>query len=220
MREHNKEQKAAALAGKETEAEFGKMQLGAGKLAFAFSAIGEAVGGTAGAVLSELGGIASAFATGGIVGGIMAGIGSLIKGLKGLFGRGKRKREKAAAEEKARLAEVATAAEEAAARMRAAADIVYGSAISSYDRAKAAGIAAYDEIFLAALEAGAGQEEAIAKATAAQIDASDKILRPRARSLRAWPHSRRRWKPSAAGTLPGQPTPRCRLPPKLGPRGR
>ena len=35
---------------------------------------------------------------------------------------------------------------------------------------------AYDEIFLASLESGLGQEEAIAKATAAQIDASEKIL--------------------------------------------
>ena len=188
MREHNKEQKLAASAGKKTEAQFSSMQTGAAKLGFAFSAIGEAVGGTAGAVLNELAGIASAFATGGVVGGIMAGIGSLIKGLKGLFGRGKRKREKAAAEERARLAAVAAAAEEAAERMRAAAekaaaeikaywDSVYAAAIPAFERARDAGIAAYDEIYLAALESGLGQEEAIAKAEAAQLAASEAILK-------------------------------------------
>ena len=127
-------------------------------------------------MLSELGGIAQAFATGGIVAGIMAGIGSLVKGIKGLFGRGKKKREKAAAEEKARLAEVAAAAEEAAERMRAAAekaaaeikaywDGVYSATISAFDQAKAAGSGdAYDEIFLAAVRVrGLGQEEAVAE---------------------------------------------------------
>ena len=114
MREHNKTQKAAAAAGKKTEAQFGKMRTGAAKVAFAFSAIGDAIGGTAGKVLSELGKIASAFATGGIVGGIIAGAASLIKGIKGLFGRGKRKREAAA---KA----AAEAAEKAAAKAAAAA---------------------------------------------------------------------------------------------------
>ena len=122
MREHNTAQRAAAEAGRETEGEFSKMQVGAATLGLAFTAIGDAIGGTAGKVLSELGGIAQAFATGGVVAGIMAGIGSLVKGIKGLFGRGKKKREKAAAEEKARLAEVAAAAEAAAERMRAAAE--------------------------------------------------------------------------------------------------
>ena len=176
MREHNKVQQLAVESGKEGEEQFSRSQIGAAKLAFAFSSIGDAIGGMAGKVLGELSGIASAFATGGIVGGITAGIGSLIKGIKGLFGRGKRKREKAAREEKARLASVAKAAEEAADRMRAAADIVYGAAVSAYNRAKSAGVAAYDAVFLAALESGAGQEEAIAKAAAAQIDASEKIL--------------------------------------------
>ena len=187
MREHNIAQREAAEAGRETEQEFSEIQQRAATLGFAFTAIGDAVGGTAGKVLSELGGIAQAFATGGIVAGIMAGIGSLVKGIKGLFGRGKKKREKAAAEEKARLAEVAAAAEAAAERMRAAAekaaaeikaywDGVYSATISAFDQAKAAGVAAYDEIFLAAIESGAGQEEAVAKATAAQEAASEKIL--------------------------------------------
>ena len=187
MRAHNEEQKLAAETGEATEKEFSKIEIAAATLGAAFSAIGEAVGGTAGAVLSELGTIASAFATGGVVAGIMAGIGSLIKGIKGLFGRGKKKREKAAAEERERLAAVAAAAEEAAERMRAAAekaaaeikaywDGIYNGAVSGYDRAQAAGVAAYDEIFLAAIESGLGQEEAIAAATAAQEEAIAKTL--------------------------------------------
>ena len=85
MREHNKAQDAAALAGGKTEAKFTKMQEGAGLLAFGFSAIGDAIGGTAGKVLGELGNIASAFATGGIVGLIIAGTAALIRGFKSLF---------------------------------------------------------------------------------------------------------------------------------------
>ena len=114
MREHNIAQRDAAEAGRETEGEFSKIQQGAAMLGLAFTAIGDAIGGTAGKVLSELGGIAQAFATGGIVGGIMAGIGSLIKGIKGLFGRGKRKRQAAAKAAKA-AAEVAASAAAAAA---------------------------------------------------------------------------------------------------------
>ena len=114
MREHNKEQRAAARAGKETEQEFSKIQQGAAMVGAAFTAIGDAIGGTAGKVLSELGGIAQAFATGGIVGGIMAGIGSLVKGIKGLFGRGKKKREAAAKAAKEAADVAAKAAEEAA----------------------------------------------------------------------------------------------------------
>ena len=119
MREHNKAQKAAAEAGRETEGEFSKIQVGAATLGLAFTAIGDAIGGTAGKVLSELGGIAQAFATGGIVGGIMAGIGSLIKGIKGLFGRGKRKREKAAKEAQEAANTAAAAAAQIAAAMTA-----------------------------------------------------------------------------------------------------
>ena len=119
MREHNKTQKAAALAGKKTEAQFGKMRVGAGYVATAFSAIGDAIGGTAGAVLSELGNIASAFATGGIVGGIMAGIGALIKGLASLFSRGKKKRAAAAKAAREAAKEAAEAAAEMAASMAA-----------------------------------------------------------------------------------------------------
>ena len=68
MREHNKEQRAAAKAGRETEQEFSEIQQRAATLGFAFTAIGEAIGGTAGKVISELGGIAQAFATGGVCG--------------------------------------------------------------------------------------------------------------------------------------------------------
>ena len=110
MREHNKAQDQAAASGEVTERKFSSLESGAAKLAFAFAAIGDAIGGTAGKVLNELSGIASAFAKGGIVGAIIAGIGSLIKGLKGLFGRGKRKREKAAKEAAAKAKEEAEAA--------------------------------------------------------------------------------------------------------------
>ena len=118
MREHNKAQKAAAEAGRETEQEFSKIQVGAATLGLAFTAIGDAIGGTAGKVLSELGGIAQAFATGGIVGGIMAGIGSLVKGLASLFGRGKKKRQ-AAAKAEADAAKIVADAAAAAAETHA-----------------------------------------------------------------------------------------------------
>ena len=177
MREHNKEQKAAAAAGKATEGQFSKMRVGAAGVATGFHALGEVVGGTAGKILGELGNIAAAFAKGGIAGAIMAGISAIARGIAGLFSRGRKKREAAAKRE-------LKAAEEQAARMRELAeaqeqywDSVYGSAINAYDRAQAAGVAAYDKIYLAALESGLSQEEAIAKATAAQIDASEKILK-------------------------------------------
>ena len=119
MREHNKAQQVAAAAGKKTEASFSNMQIGAGKLAFAFSAVGDAVGGTAGKIMTELGNIASAFATGGVAGGIMAGIGAVVKGLKSLFGRGKRRRARAAAAAKAAADEAAAAAAKIAEAMAA-----------------------------------------------------------------------------------------------------
>ena len=118
MREHNKEQKAAAAAGKKTEAQFGKMRMGAGKVAFAFSAIGESIGGTAGAVLSELGNVASAFATGGVAAGIMAGAIALGKAIFGIFTRGKRKRA-AAAKKEAEAAKIVADAAAAAAKTHA-----------------------------------------------------------------------------------------------------
>ena len=118
MREHNKAQVQAAAAGKKTEAQFGKMRMGAAHMAAGFSAIGEAIGGTAGIVLSELAGIADAFAKGGIVGGIMAGISALARGLASIFSRGKRKREAAEAawakEEVVRLELLGLAAKEVA----------------------------------------------------------------------------------------------------------
>ena len=114
MREHNKEQKLAAALGKKTEASFGKMRMGAAGMATAFSAIGDAVGGTAGKVLKELSGIAKAFATGGLVAGIIAGIMALGKAIWGLFTKGKKKREAARKKEAAAAKKVADAAKAAA----------------------------------------------------------------------------------------------------------
>ena len=99
MREHNKAQVQAAAAGRKTEAQFGKMRMGAANVAVAFSAIGEAIGGTGweqcmGRTRQPS---QTAFAKGGhrwVP--VMAGIGSLIKGIGSLFGRAKRKREEAA----------------------------------------------------------------------------------------------------------------------------
>ena len=75
-------------------------------------------------------------------------------------------------QERARWAEEAAAQAAATALM----DSAISAAISAYDRAKQAGIDAYDKIYLAAIESGATQEEAIVRATAAQLDASEKIL--------------------------------------------
>ena len=149
---------------------------GADRVSSAFSSIGGAIGGVAGKVMGELKNIASAFAKGGVAGAIMAGVGSLVKGIAGLFGRARRKREKAAKEARAAAEAAAARAAEIAAAQKSYWDSVYGSAINAYDRASAAGVGAYDKIFLAALESGAGQEEAVAKATAAQLAASEKIL--------------------------------------------
>ena len=55
-------------------------------------------------------------------------------------------------------------------------DQVYDTAVSAYDRAKAAGISAYDEVFQAAIESGKGQEEATAQALAAQEAAIAELL--------------------------------------------
>ena len=169
MREHNKVQRQAALAGQKTEAQFGKMRIGAATVSAAFSAIGGAIGGTAGKVISELSSIASAFATGGVAGGIIAGAVSLAKKIFGIFSKGKKKRKAAAA---AALAERQRLAEEEKSYW----DSVYSSMVSGYDRAKAAGIAAYDKIYEASVKSGIGQELAIALATQAQLEASDKIL--------------------------------------------
>ena len=88
MREHNKAQDKAALASEKTEGKFSKMRMGAGLLGSALSAIGDKIGGTAGKVLSALGNIASAFATGGIVGAIIAGAVELGKALWSIFSGG------------------------------------------------------------------------------------------------------------------------------------
>ena len=65
--------------------QFGKIRIGAAIAGAALQTLGDAIGGTAGAILSEVGNIATAFASGGVVGAVIAGIGAAIKGLKALF---------------------------------------------------------------------------------------------------------------------------------------
>ena len=71
---------------KEGEEGFSRIEIGAAVAASAFHTLGDAIGGTAGKILSSLGDIATAFATGGWVAAAIAGVGALIKGLKSLFG--------------------------------------------------------------------------------------------------------------------------------------
>ena len=71
---------------KEGEEGFSRVQIGAALAASAFHVMGDAIGGTAGKILSAAGDIASAFATGGWVAAAIVGVGALIKGLKSLFG--------------------------------------------------------------------------------------------------------------------------------------
>ena len=71
---------------KDGEKEFSEIRINAAKASAVFHTLGDAIGGTAGKILSEVGNIAQAFATGGIVGGIIAGVGAAIKGIKSLFG--------------------------------------------------------------------------------------------------------------------------------------
>ena len=161
---------------KKGEKGFSQIRIGAAIAGAAFHGLGEAVGGAAGKIVGHIADLADAFAQGGVLGLVMAGIGKIAKGIAGLFSRGRRKREAAAKREAARLAELTRVAEEAARVQEEYWDNVYGAAINAYDRAASAGVSAYDKIFVAALESGAGQEEAVAKATAAQLAASEKIL--------------------------------------------
>ena len=71
---------------KEGEEGFSRVQIGAATAASGFHMLGDAIGGTGGAILSAIGDVASAFATGGLVAGIMAGVGALIKGIMSLGG--------------------------------------------------------------------------------------------------------------------------------------
>ena len=71
---------------KEGEEGFSRVQIGAAVAGAAFHALGDAIGGTAGEILSAAGDIAAAFATGGPVAAAIVGVGALIKGLKSLFG--------------------------------------------------------------------------------------------------------------------------------------
>ena len=81
------------------EKAFSKAQIGSALMASAFAAAGDAIGGTAGEILTSMSSIAAAFATGGIVGAIIAGIGELAKALSNLF----KPKWKKLAEEGARL---------------------------------------------------------------------------------------------------------------------
>ena len=55
--------------------------------------MGDAIGGTAGKIMSAVGDIASAFATGGWVGAAIAGVGAVVSGIKSLFGPSKAEKE-------------------------------------------------------------------------------------------------------------------------------
>ncbi len=79
MREANKNLK-------DGEQGFSTIRINAAKASAVFHTLGDAIGGTAGKILSEVGNIAQAFASGGLVGGIIAGVGAAIKGIKSLFG--------------------------------------------------------------------------------------------------------------------------------------
>ena len=82
---------------KEGEEGFSKVEIGAAAAGAAFHAMGDAMGGTAGKILSAAGDIATAFATGGPLGAALAGMGLLIKGLMSLGwalrGRARRARD-------------------------------------------------------------------------------------------------------------------------------
>ena len=71
---------------KEGEEGFSRVQIGAATAASGFHMLGDAIGGTGGAILSAIGDVASAFATGGLVAGIMAGVGAIIKGIMSMGG--------------------------------------------------------------------------------------------------------------------------------------
>ena len=71
---------------KDGEQGFSEIRINAAKASAVFHTLGDAIGGTAGKIMSEVGNIAQAFASGGLVGGIIAGVGAAIKGLKSLFG--------------------------------------------------------------------------------------------------------------------------------------
>ena len=71
---------------KEGEEGFSRVQIGAATAAASFHMLGDAIGGTAGAIMSSLGNVAAAFATGGIVAGVIAGVGALIKGIMSIGG--------------------------------------------------------------------------------------------------------------------------------------
>ena len=236
---------------KEGEEEFSKIQIGAAIAGAAFHALGDAIGGTAGEILSSLGDIATAFATGGWVAAAIAGVGALIKGLKSLFGPSEAELEarrmfdgfhqgvvdtlggtqayidevqravndgwartnaetragfilwgteagltydqafakysqyeKAVRDGNTSLMEQLDAefagyrqtAEETNAAAVAAFEAASNAALSAFRASESAGVSAYDKIFEKAIASGHGQEEAVRQATAAQIDASAKVL--------------------------------------------
>ena len=66
--------------------------------------------------------------------------------------------------------------EEAAAATEAAWEASSSAAASAFYKAEDAGTSAYDKIYAEAIESGAGQEQAVAKATAASLAATAKVL--------------------------------------------
>ena len=77
----------------EGEEGFSRIQVGAALASSAFHTMGDAIGGTAGKIMSAVGDIASAFATGGWVGAAIAGVGAVVSGIKSLFGPSKAEKE-------------------------------------------------------------------------------------------------------------------------------
>ena len=81
------------------------------------------------------------------------------------------------------------------AELEAAWASVGSSAASAFDKAKAAGINAYDTVYEAAIASGLGQAEAAAKAAAAQVaETAEGAGGGRARSTHGSPRSMRRWR--------------------------
>ena len=94
MREHNKVQRAAAAAGKATEGQFSKTRIAVAVLGAAFTAIGAEIGGTTGKILTAIGNVAQAFATGGPIAAIIAGAIEVGKALVSIFSNGPSEAEK------------------------------------------------------------------------------------------------------------------------------
>ena len=247
MLEHNKAQKSAATAGQATTGQFGKMRVGAGLLATAFSAIGENMEGSEKETMDALSSLAQGFATGGKIGLIIAGAQLAAAAIVKMFSSSasykaarkswqdfherimedlgntaefarevqtaiddgwkrsaaetraafiltglaagesydaafrayekyqraiKSENQAAIKREEAFYDEWVKIAEDAAEEL----DRLFDAVTSAYDKVREAGEEAYDEVYRAAIASGVGQEEAAARATQAQINATQKVL--------------------------------------------